>query len=80
MTSGGCCLPSQIFDVQFNPHAPGSLVTCGVKHIKFWTLCGNTLMGKKGIFGKKGQEFVFHNRVVHMYIYIVLYRTCGCCM
>lgn len=46
--------PSQIFDVQFNPHSSGSLVTCGVKHIKFWTLCGNSLSGKKGIFGKKG--------------------------
>ena len=45
---------SQIFDVQFNPHSSGSLVTCGVKHIKFWTLCGNSLSGKKGIFGKKG--------------------------
>ncbi len=46
----------RIFDVQFSPasdHTP-TLVTCGVKHIKFWTLCGNTLSGKKGIFGKKG--------------------------
>ncbi len=47
----------RIFDVQFNPgsnHTP-NLVTCGVKHIKFWTMCGNTLSGKKGIFGKKGE-------------------------
>jgi hypothetical protein len=47
----------RIFDVKFSPtssHAP-SLVTCGVKHIKFWTMCGNSLSGKKGIFGKKGE-------------------------
>ena len=44
----------RIFDVQFNPFMPQCLVTCGVKHIKFWTLCGNTLTGKKGIFGKAG--------------------------
>eukprot|EP00163_Fabomonas_tropica_P034258 TRINITY_DN93_c0_g1_i1.p1 TRINITY_DN93_c0_g1~~TRINITY_DN93_c0_g1_i1.p1 ORF type:complete len:2052 (-),score=797.91 TRINITY_DN93_c0_g1_i1:729-6884(-) len=30
------------------------LVTCGVKHIKFWLLRGNQLIGKKGIFGKNG--------------------------
>ena len=44
----------RIFDVQFNPHSATELVTCGVKHIKFWTLCGNSLSGKKGLFGKKG--------------------------
>ena len=44
----------RIFDVQFNPHSPTELVTCGVKHIKFWVLHGNSLSGKKGLFGKKG--------------------------
>ena len=44
----------RIFDVQFNPHSATELVTCGVKHIKFWTLRGNSLSGKKGLFGKKG--------------------------
>ncbi|KAL5463172.1 hypothetical protein EMCRGX_G032049 [Ephydatia muelleri] len=45
----------RIFDIQFNPTSKNSLVTCGVKHIKFWTLCGNSLTGQKGIFGKKGE-------------------------
>ncbi len=45
----------RIFDVQFNPYQPNTLVTCGVKHIKFWSLCGNSLSGKKGIFGKIGK-------------------------
>ena len=31
------------------------VVSCGVKHIKFWTLCGNTLKAKKGVFGKVGE-------------------------
>ena len=25
-----------------------------MKHIKFWTLCGNALTAKKGVFGKVG--------------------------
>ena len=33
---------------------PFLLVTCGIKHIKFWSHSGNTLSGKKGIFGKAG--------------------------
>ena len=44
----------RIFDVQFKPHSATELITCGVKHIKFWVLHGNSLSGKKGIFGKKG--------------------------
>jgi WD40 repeat protein len=36
--------------------APGDayLVTCGVKHIKFWLLLGNTLAGGAGRFGATG--------------------------
>eukprot|EP00795_Rhopilema_esculentum_P003114 gene3114-1413_t len=45
----------RIFDVQFNPYQDNQLVTCGVKHIKFWKLCGNSLTSKKGIFGKVGE-------------------------
>jgi len=26
-----------------------------VKHIKFWSLCGNALNGHKGVFGKTGE-------------------------
>ena len=55
----------KIFSICFSPasgHTP-SLVTCGVKHIKFWSVCGNSLSGKKGIFGKKGK---------YMYIFIVV--------
>ena len=45
----------RIFDVQFNPFLPNTLVTCGVKHIKFWSMSGNSLTGKKGIFGRVGE-------------------------
>uniref|UniRef100_A0A3Q2VUR1 EMAP like 6 n=1 Tax=Haplochromis burtoni TaxID=8153 RepID=A0A3Q2VUR1_HAPBU len=44
----------QIFDVCWDPFQAGRLVSCGVKHIKFWTLCGNALTPKRGIFGKTG--------------------------
>jgi hypothetical protein len=28
------------------------VITCGVKHIRYWTLLGNTLQFKEGEFGK----------------------------
>ena len=42
----------QIFDLQFSPFKENALVSCGVKQISFWTLIGNTLQKKKGIFGQ----------------------------
>ncbi|PWA28193.1 hypothetical protein CCH79_00020518, partial [Gambusia affinis] len=44
----------RIFDVCWDPFQTSRLVSCGVKHIKFWTLCGNALTPKRGIFGKTG--------------------------
>ncbi|XP_076879607.1 echinoderm microtubule-associated protein-like 6 isoform X2 [Brachyhypopomus gauderio] len=44
----------RIFDVSWDAFLPQRLVSCGVKHIKFWTLCGNALTPKRGIFGKAG--------------------------
>ncbi|XP_064600933.1 echinoderm microtubule-associated protein-like 6 [Liolophura sinensis] len=45
----------KVFDIQFHPFQPNTIVSCGVKHIKFWTLCGNALTPKKGVFGKVGE-------------------------
>ncbi|CAB1343776.1 unnamed protein product [Coregonus sp. 'balchen'] len=44
----------RIFDVSWDPFQQNRLVSCGVKHIKFWALCGNALTPKRGIFGKTG--------------------------
>ncbi|KAM3606890.1 uncharacterized protein V6R79_025142 [Siganus canaliculatus] len=44
----------RIFDVSWDPVLQNRLVSCGVKHIKFWSLCGNALTPKRGIFGKTG--------------------------
>ncbi|XP_047459469.1 echinoderm microtubule-associated protein-like 6 [Mugil cephalus] len=44
----------RIFDICWDPFQQSRLVTCGVKHIKFWSLCGNALSPKRGIFGKTG--------------------------
>uniref|UniRef100_G3Q8V6 EMAP like 6 n=1 Tax=Gasterosteus aculeatus aculeatus TaxID=481459 RepID=G3Q8V6_GASAC len=44
----------RIFDVAWDPFQSSRLVSCGVKHIKFWTLCGNALTPKRGVFGKAG--------------------------
>ncbi|MBN3309055.1 EMAL6 protein, partial [Amia calva] len=44
----------RIFDIAWDPFQQNRLVSCGVKHIKFWALCGNALTPKRGIFGKTG--------------------------
>ncbi|CAL8272598.1 unnamed protein product [Merluccius merluccius] len=44
----------RIFDISWDLYQPSKLVSCGVKHIKFWSLCGNALTPKRGIFGKTG--------------------------
>ena len=38
--------------MKFSPFKENGLVSCGVKQISFWTLIGNTLQKKKGLFGK----------------------------
>ncbi|XP_071162130.1 echinoderm microtubule-associated protein-like 6 [Mytilus edulis] len=45
----------RVFDVQFHLFKENTIVSCGVKHIKFWSLCGNALTPKKGVFGKAGE-------------------------
>ncbi|XP_068183951.1 echinoderm microtubule-associated protein-like 6 isoform X2 [Antennarius striatus] len=44
----------RIFDVCWDPFQQNRLVSCGVKHIKFWSLCGNALSPRRGVFGKAG--------------------------
>ncbi|XP_053700273.1 echinoderm microtubule-associated protein-like 5 [Synchiropus splendidus] len=44
----------RIFDISWDLYQPSKLVSCGVKHIKFWSLCGNALTPKRGVFGKSG--------------------------
>ncbi|XP_045921154.1 echinoderm microtubule-associated protein-like 6 [Micropterus dolomieu] len=44
----------RIFDICWDLFQQNRLVSCGVKHIKFWSLCGNSLTPKRGIFGKTG--------------------------
>ena len=50
-----CLCSFQVLDTQFHLFQDNTIVSCGVKHIKFWTLCGNALTAKKGIFGKVGE-------------------------
>uniref|UniRef100_A0A3Q2XCV2 EMAP like 5 n=1 Tax=Hippocampus comes TaxID=109280 RepID=A0A3Q2XCV2_HIPCM len=45
----------RIFDISWDLYQPSKLVSCGVKHIKFWSLCGNALTPKRGVFGKTGE-------------------------
>ncbi|XP_063080185.1 echinoderm microtubule-associated protein-like 5 [Engraulis encrasicolus] len=45
----------RIFDISWDLYQPNKLVSCGVKHIKFWTLCGNALTPRRGVFGRAGE-------------------------
>uniref|UniRef100_H2YU30 Anaphase-promoting complex subunit 4 WD40 domain-containing protein n=1 Tax=Ciona savignyi TaxID=51511 RepID=H2YU30_CIOSA len=46
----------RVFDISWDPTSEQRLVTCGVKHIKFWALCGNSLTAKRGVFGKVADQ------------------------
>ena len=39
----------KIFHAAFRPDSDSQFVTVGVKHVKFWTVAGGTLVGKKGV-------------------------------
>uniref|UniRef100_A0A4W4ENS0 HELP domain-containing protein n=1 Tax=Electrophorus electricus TaxID=8005 RepID=A0A4W4ENS0_ELEEL len=45
----------RIFDISWDLFQQSKLVSCGVKHIKFWSLCGNSLTPKRGMFGRMGE-------------------------
>ena len=39
----------RIFRAEFRPDSDTQLVTVGVKHVKFWSVAGSELIGKRGI-------------------------------
>ena len=39
----------RIFVAEFRPDSDCQFVTCGVKHVKFWSLAGGQLVGKRGV-------------------------------
>ncbi|CAF2961159.1 unnamed protein product [Rotaria sp. Silwood2] len=43
----------RVFDINYHGE---HVITCGVKHIRFWTLLGNTLQFEEGYFGKLGAQ------------------------
>ncbi|XP_076834021.1 echinoderm microtubule-associated protein-like 5 isoform X2 [Brachyhypopomus gauderio] len=45
----------RVFDISWDLFQQSRLVSCGVKHIKFWSLCGNSLTPKRGMFGRTGE-------------------------
>lgn len=50
MTSKGGHI-ERIFVVEFRPDSDTQFVSVGIKHIKFWTLVGGSLVYKKGVIG-----------------------------
>ena len=46
----------RIFVAEFRPDSDTSFVTCGVKHVMFWTVAGGSLVGKKGILSLPDQD------------------------
>ena len=46
---------AKVLDVIFAPGSTTEFVTCGIKHVKFWSVQGLNVSGKKGIMGKLGK-------------------------
>ena len=46
----------RIFVAQFRPDSDSQFVTCGVKHVKFWSLAGGQLVGKRGVVATPAGE------------------------
>lgn len=40
---------TRVFQAQFRPDSDSQFVTVGVNHVKFWSVAGNQLIGKKGV-------------------------------
>ena len=62
-TEGG---PSKIVELVWTSDT--NFATVGIKHYKYWTLSGNSLSGKNGLFGKNNNKLVcvskFGNNIV----------------
>ena len=46
----------RIFVGEFRPDSDIAFVTCGVKHVMFWTVAGGCLVGKKGVVALPDQD------------------------
>ena len=40
---------TRIFHGEFRPDSDNHFVTVGVKHVKFWTIAGGDMVGKRGV-------------------------------
>lgn len=47
------CSNEAVFAVDFHPTDTNIIVTCGKSHLYFWTLEGNCLIKKQGLFEVK---------------------------
>ena len=45
----------RIFVAEFRPDSDSQFVTCGVKHVRFWSLAGGQLVGKRGVIAAAQQ-------------------------
>ena len=42
----------RIFRAEFRPDSDSQFVSVGVKHVKFWSVAGGQLVGKRGILAR----------------------------
>ena len=40
---------NRIFHGEFRPDSDNHFVTVGVKHVRFWTIAGGDMVGKRGV-------------------------------
>ncbi|KAF2354174.1 WD40 repeat [Trinorchestia longiramus] len=54
--AGAVAYHGKVEEVEWGWGSTTRLVTCGDKHIKFWTLQGNVLRGRAGVWGDLGHQ------------------------
>lgn len=47
---------NRIFQACFRPDSTNKFVTIGIRHVKFWSLAGSKLLGKRATMSVRGGE------------------------
>lgn len=50
-----------MFRVDFRPDSDSQLVSVGVKHVRFWTLVGSTLLPKRAVINRSPSSALMQN-------------------
>ena len=60
------CSNDSVLGAVFHPMDPNLIVTCGKSHINFWTMDGNTLTKKQGLFEVRPNALTYFHLLLFM--------------